>query len=88
MLIEFRACVDYSLKFFIFNELCKRLMEHNLKVTFDKYLYVDMDRLIDLLSTLNQESRYFTRDFIQRRVEMKQSEGEPNEHNKYIYDII
>ena len=63
-------------------------MEHNLKVTFDKYLYVDMDRLIDLLSTLNQESRYFTRDFIQRRVEMKQSEGEPNEHNKYIYDII
>jgi hypothetical protein len=63
-------------------------MAHNLKVTFDKYLYVDMDRLIDLLSTLNQESRYFTRDFIQRRVDMKQSEGELNEHNKYICDIV
>ena len=85
--VKLRPCVDRPLKCYILDELCKELIAHNLKVTFDKSHTADADWLIVYLSTLNPEHRYFKKDYIPTRAEMKQPEGEPNEDNKSIYEI-
>ena len=85
--VKLRPCVDRPLKCYILNELCKELMAHNLKLTFDKSHTADVDWLIVCLSTLNPEHRYFKKDYIPTRAELKQPESEPNEESKSIYEI-